>query len=141
MAGSPKGKYDFETVQIGEALASYEYVMTQEMLENYRAAVDDPGADLPTIGVKHDTTAFEMVFDDDVGGVNAGAEVEFHNAPIIGKKIMVTSRISDKYWKREKPYLVYEATAIDEDGRLLEKMRTFEVKKPIVVKEKWWPQS
>ena len=141
MAGTRKRKFDFEKVEAGEELASYEYVMTQEMLDKYRAAVEDPDADFPTIGVKHDITAFEMVFDDDVGEVNAGAEVEFHNTPILGKKIMATSRITDKFWKREKPYLVYEATAIDEDGRLLEKMRTFEVKKPIVVKEKWWPQS
>jgi hypothetical protein len=141
MAGSQKRKFDFETVEPGEALASYEYVLSQEMLDKFRAAVEDPDSDFPTIGIKHDTTAFEMVFQDDVGGVNAGAEVEFHNPPILGKKIMVTARITDKFWRREKPYLVYEATAIDEDGRLLEKMRTFEVKKPIVVKEKWWPES
>ena len=137
MAGSPKRKFDFETVQAGEDLASYEYVMTQEMLDRYRAAVDDPGADLPTIGVKHDTTALDMAYDDQVGGILARAEVEFYNAPIPGKKIMVTARIADKYWRRGKPYLVTEATATDEDGRLLEIFRSYEVKKPDELGKKW----
>ena len=141
MADSPQKEFDFNKAEIGEDLGSYEYVLSQETVDRYRASVDDPEADFPTIGIKHDTTALEIAYNDPTGGILAGTDVEFFNAPVPGKKIMVTARISDKFWKRDKPYLVTEATAIDEDGRLLEKMRTFEVKKPIVVKEKWWPQS
>ena len=74
-------------------------------------------------------------------GVNAGNQVEFFNPPIPGKKIKVTGRVADKYMRRDKPYLVIEATAVDEDGRLLEKLRTYQMKKPDEVGKKWHPQS
>jgi len=133
--------FNYNEVQVGEELGSYEYVLTQEMLDNFRKAVDDPEAPFPTLAVKHDATAFAMVYEDTTGGVNAGNEVEFFNPPIPGKKIIVTGRIHDKYLRRDKPYMVIEATATDEDGRLLEKLRTYQMKKPDEVGKKWQPQS
>ena len=139
---APKLKdFDYDKLEIGEELGSYEYALTQEMLDNFRASVDDPDAQFPTLAVKHDVTAFAMVYDDKVGTVNAGNEVEFHNPPIPGKIIRVTGRIADKYWRRDKPYIVIEATAVDEDGRLLEKLRTYQLKKPDEVGRKWQAQS
>ena len=137
MADSPKREFDFEKAEIGEDLGSYDYVLSQRTVDSYRASVEDPGAPFVTIGVKHDTTALDMAYDDQVGGILARAEVEFYNAPIPGKKILVTARIADKYWQRGKPYLVTEATAIDEDGRLLEIFRSYEVKKPDELGKKW----
>ncbi len=133
--------FDYNSVEIGEELGSYEYVLTQEMLDNFRASVEDPDACFPTLAVKHDATALNMVYNDTTGGVNAGNEVEFFNPPIPGKRIRVTGRIHDKYLRRDKPYMVIEATAIDEDGRLLEKLRTYQMKKPDEVGKKWHPQS
>ena len=136
----PKLKvFDYDKVEIGEPLGSYEYVLTQEMFDNFRASVDDPDAPFPTLAVKHDATALNMVYDDTTGGVNAGNEVEFFNPPIPDKKILVTGRIADKYMRRDKPYLVIEATATDEDGRLLERLRTYQMKKPDEVGKKWNP--
>ena len=133
--------FDYNSVQIGEELGSYEYLLTQEMLDSFRASVDDPDACFPTLAVKHDATALNMVYNDTTGGVNAGNEVEFFNPPVPGKRIRVTGRIHDKYLRRDKPYMVIEATAIDEDGRLLEKLRTYQMKKPDEVGKKWHPQS
>lgn len=130
-------EFDYDKVEIGEPLGSYEYLLTQEMLDNFRASVDDPEAPFPTLAVKHDATALAMVYDDKTGGVNAGNQVEFFNPPIPGKKIRVSGRIADKYLRRDKPYLVIEATAVDEDGRMLEKMRTYQMKKPDEVGKKW----
>ncbi len=132
---------EYDKLQIGEELGSYEYVLTQEMVDEYRKSVDDPEAVFPTIAVKHDATALGMTYEDNTGGVNAGNEMEFHNPPVPGKKILVTGRIHDKYSRRDKPYLVIEATATDEDGRLIEKMRTYQMKKPDEVGKKWHPQS
>jgi hypothetical protein len=132
---------EYDKLQIGEELGSYEYLLTQEMLDEYRKSVDDPEAVFPTIAVKHDATALAMVYNDTTGGVNAGNEIELHNAPIPGKKIRVTGRVHDKYSRRDKPYLVIEATAVDEDGRLIEKMRTYQMKKPDEVGKKWHPQG
>jgi hypothetical protein len=141
MATEKLPELDYDKLQIGEELGSYEYLLTQEMLDNFRASVEDPDAAFPTIGVKHDATALAMCYVDNIGGVNAGNEMEFHNPPIPGKKVKVTGRIHDKYSRRDKPYLVIEATAVDEDGRLLEKMRTYQMKKPDEVGKKWQAQS
>jgi len=137
MAGQNIKEFEYDKLVIGEELGSYEYVLTQKMLDNFRAAVDDPEASFPTLAVKHDATAFAMVYEDNTGGVNAGNEVEFFNPPIPGKTIRVTGRVADKYLRRDKPYMVIEATAIDEDGRLLEKLRTYQMKKPDEVGKKW----
>jgi hypothetical protein len=141
MAGAQPKEFNYESSKIGEELGTYDYVMSQETLDNYRQAVDDPDAIFPTIAVKHDATAFALAYHDNTGGVNAGNEVEFFNPPVPGKKITITGRISDKYLRRDKPYLVIEATAIDEDGRLLEKTRTYQMKKPDEVGKKWQPQK
>lgn len=141
MAEKKVREFIYEKAEIGEELGSYEYVLTQEMLDTFRASVDDPDAPFPTLAVKHDATAFAMVYEDNVGGVNAGNEVEFFNPPIPGKKVKVTGRIADKYSRRDKPYLVIEATAVDEDGRLLEKLRTYQMKKPDEVGKKWHSQK
>lgn len=140
MAAEQLKPFNYADIEIGEELGSYEYVLTQEMLDNFRASVQDPDAPFPTLAVKHDATAFAMVYDDQTGGVNAGNEVEFFNPPIPGKKIRVTGRIHDKYLRRDKPYMVIEATAEDEDGRLLEKLRTYQMKKPDEVGKKWHPR-
>jgi hypothetical protein len=141
MAQQPLKQLVYDQLEIGEELGSYEYLLTQEMLDNFRASIDDPEGCFPTLAVKHDATALAMVYDDTTGGVNAGNQVEFFNPPIPGKKIKVTGRVADKYMRRDKPYLVIEATAVDEDGRLLEKLRTYQMKKPDEVGKKWHPQS
>ena len=141
MAGGTRKLFDYDQVQAGEELGSYEYEFTQEMLDKFRQAVDDPEAAFATLAVKHDATAFRMVYDDPTGGVNAGNEVEFFNPPLPGKRIRVTARVADKYWRRDKPYFVIESTAVDEDGRLLEKVRTYQMKKPDEVGKKWHPQG
>ena len=91
--------------------------------------------------MKHDATAFAMVYDDQIGTVNAGNQVEFFNPPIIGKKIIVHGRIADKYLRRDKPYIVIEAIATDEDGRLIEKLSTYQLKKPDELGKKWHPEQ
>ena len=133
--------FAYDEVQIGEELGSYEYVLTQEMLDLYRRAVADPDAVFPTIAVKHDATSLSLAYNDQTGSVNAGNEIELHNPPVPGKKIRVTGRIHDKYIRRDNPYLVIEATAIDEDGRLIERMRTYQLKKPEELGKKWHPQG
>ena len=141
MGERPRAPFDFETLEIGEELGSFEYVLSEEMLANYRLSVDDPEAAYPTLAAKHDSTAFNLAYDDQTGGVNAGNEVEFFNPPIPGKTIRVTGRVADKFWRRDRPYIVIEATAVDEDGRVLEKVRTYQIKRPEVVGQKWHSKS
>ncbi|MBQ19114.1 MAG: hypothetical protein CMJ65_18555, partial [Planctomycetaceae bacterium] len=81
MADTELKVFDYDKAEIGEELGSYEYILTQEMVDAFRSSVQDPGAPFPTLGVKHDATAFAMVYDDPIGTVNAGNEVEFFNPP------------------------------------------------------------
>ena len=141
MVNADRKEMIYDQLEIGEPLGSYEYLLTQEMLDNFRESVGDPDAPFPTLAVKHDSTALQLVYYDNIGGVNAGNEVEFYNPPVPGKRIMVTGRVADKYARRDKPYLVIEATAVDEDGRLLEKLRTYQMKKPDEVGKKWHPKT
>ena len=132
-----KKPFDLDKIQIGEELGSYEYVLTQQQLDDYRRSIDAPDAMYPTIAIKHDATAFQMAYESGPGGVNSRNEVRFHNPPIPGKKITVTARIIDKYVRRDSPYLVIEATAVDEDGRLIENIKTYQLRRPQKVGEKW----
>jgi hypothetical protein len=42
---------------------------------------------------------------------------------VADKRITISGRIADKYIRRGNAYIIVEATAVDEDGRLLEKSR------------------
>lgn len=127
---------DWDTVQIGESLPSYEYVLTQEMLAQFRASVEDPEAGFPTLSVRADTTSFYQKYED-IGSVNARCAFHCYNPPIPGKRLRVTAWIADKYIRKDKPYFVTEAISIDEDGRLIDRVITHELKRPSEVGKKW----
>jgi hypothetical protein len=127
--------FDFDTLQVPDELGSFEYVLTQEQLDQYRRAVDDPEAVFPTLAVKHDVQALSFTYHR--AGVNAANEVEFLNPPVVGKRITVRARILDKFIRREQPYLLLEAEATDEDGRPIERIKTQLLLRTQRVGEKW----
>ena len=134
-AREPRG-LDWEALEIGEPLPSYEYLLTPEMLVQYRRAVQDPDARFPTIAVKADIGAYHRKYED-AGSVNARCAYHCYSPPVAGKKIRVTAWIADKYVRREKPYIVTEAISVDEDGRLIDRVITHELKRPREVGKKW----
>jgi|SRR5690242_235677 len=136
MTSPAKVQVDWNAVEIGEPLPAYEYVLTQQMVNDYRAAVDDPQARFPTISVRADTTAFYEKYED-IGSVNARCAFRCYAPPVAGKRLRVTAWIADKYIRRDKPYLVTEAVSVDEDGRLIDRVITHELKKPSEVGKKW----
>ena len=109
----------WERVQIGDELEPYEYVITREMLEAYRALVENPTASYPTVAGRHALRAFVQRFGKQTL-MNVGAEAEYFGAVVPDKKLRVRARIVDKYVRRDKPYIIVEAVAEDEDGRLIE---------------------
>ena len=127
---------DWGKLEIGEPFPSYEYLLTQEMVDKYREGVEDPEARFPTISVRVDVTAFYQKYED-VGSVNARCAFYCYNPPISGKRLRVTAWLADKYIRREKPYLVTEAVSVDEDGRLIDRVITHELKRPSEVGKKW----
>ena len=132
-------KLVFEDVVVGEALGSYEYTLTEEQFQRFRESVEWPDGTYPTIAVKHDATSLKAKYAPG-GSANARQVMEFFNPPIPGKKIKVTGKLIDKYIRRDKPYIVIQAEAVDEDGRLIERTTTYQLRKPQAIGKKWGQQ-
>ena len=127
---------DWEALEIGEAFEPYSYVLTQQMMDEFRKGVMDPEAAFPTISCKVDTHQYHVVYRDN-GSVNARCAFHCYNPPVAGKRITVQAWIADKYARRGKTYIVTEAVSVDEDGRLLDRVITHELKQPSEVGKKW----
>jgi hypothetical protein len=127
---------DWDALEVGESLPSYAYVLTQQMIDAFRQGVMDPDAAFPTIAHKADINAYHMVYRDN-GSANARCAFHCYNPPIPGKRITVQAWIADKYARRGKTYIVTQAVSVDEDGRLLDRVITHELKQPNEVGKKW----
>jgi len=127
---------DWDALQVGEMFDTFSYVLTQQMIDEFRKGVMDPDAAFPTISGKVDTVQYHHRYRDS-GSVNARCCFQFYNPPIAGKRITVQSWIADKYARRGKNYIVTEAVSVDEDGRLLDRVITHELKQPTEVGKKW----
>ena len=127
---------DWEALEVGETFQKFEYVLTQEMIDEYRRGVMDPEASFPTISHKVDVRQFNAKYSDN-GSVNARCAFHCYNEPVPGKRLTVTAWVADKYLRRGKNYIVTEAVSVDEDGRLIDRVITHELKQPWEVGKKW----
>ena len=130
---------DWDTLEVGEAFEAfdaYEYLLTQEMIDTYRKGVMDPEASFPTISHKVDVKQYNARYQD-AGSVNARCAFYCYSPPVAGKKIRVQAWVADKYLRRGKNYIVTEAVSVDEDGRLIDRVITHELKQPTEVGKKW----
>ena len=106
------------------------------MIGQYRQSVMDPEASFPTISHKVDVRQYNAKYTDN-GSVNARCAFYCYNPPIAGKRLTVTAWIADKYLRRGKNFIVTEAVSVDEDGRLIDRVITHELKQPSEVGKKW----
>ncbi len=136
MAEDQRELLDWDALEVGETFDRYDYVLTPEMIDMYRRGVMDPEAAFPTISHKVDVRQYQKKYRDN-GSVNARCAFHCYNPPIPGKRITVTARIADKYLRRGKSYIVTEAVSVDEDGRLIDRVITHELKQPAEVGKKW----
>jgi hypothetical protein len=129
-------------VQVGDELEPYDYLVTSEMIDRYRVVVDNPTASYPTVAGRHPLRAFNQKYGKQTL-MNVGAEAEYFGEVKPDKRLHVTARITDKYIRRDKPYIVVEAQTVDEDGRLIEISRVIglaaQAQKPLFseVAKKW----
>lgn len=121
----------WESIPVGDDLGSLDYVMTAEMIADYRRVVDNPHAAYPTVAARHPANLFYRKYREVMRVPNTGHDSEYHNPPLPGKRITISGRIVDKYIRRDKPYIVVEARAVDEDGRLIEVSRLIGLARPI----------
>jgi len=133
----------WDDIPVGEDLGTLEYVLTEKMVSDYRRVVGNPNAAYPTVAARHPANLFYRKYRPVMRLPNMGQDSEYFNPPVAGKKIIVSAKIHDKYIRREKKYLVVEAKAIDEDGRLIETSRLIGLARPNsipafeVVAKKW----
>ncbi len=113
----------WEAIPVGDDLGSLDYVLTQQMVDDYRRVVDNPHAAYPTVAARHPANMFYRKYAAVMRVPNMGHDSEYFNPPVAGKRITITGRVADKYLRRGNAYLIVEATAVDEDGRLIEKSR------------------
>ncbi len=121
-------KRRLKDAQVGDTIGPYRYRLTQEMAE-YAAALQEGDSSRYTNdtsfggpiapGCVTDNDYFLAWKDKFVAeeAVHAKAEHYYINPPLIGKELIVTGRVSDKYDKRGKGFLVFETVTRDEDGR------------------------
>jgi hypothetical protein len=113
----------WESIPLNDDLGSLDYVLTAQMVADYRRVVDNPQAAYPTVAARHPANLFYRKYAAVMRVPNMGHDCEYYNPPVAGKRITISGRIADKYIRRGNPYIVVEATAVDEDGRLIEKSR------------------
>ena len=115
------GSKAWQAIPVGDDLGSLDYVLTKEMVADYRRVVDNPHAAYPTVAGRHPANLFYRKYAAVMRVPNMGHDSEYFNPPVAGKRITITGRIKDKYIRRGNAYIIVEATAVDEDGRLIER--------------------
>ena len=113
----------WESIPVGDDLGTLDYVLTAQMIADYRRVVDNPHAAYPTVAARHPANLFYRKYAAVMRVPNMGHDSEYYNPPLADKRITISGRIADKYIRRGNTYLIVEATAVDEDGRLIEKSR------------------
>ena len=127
-------KLKLEDAQVGETIGPYRYRVTREMAEY--AASKEMGSsqwfsnDAPLDG----PIAPSTLTDNDWGlafmqkyttgeVVHTKAQHHYITPPLIGKELIVTGVVSDRFNKRGKDFIVFETTTHDQDGREIVKSK------------------
>ena len=131
----------YENVEVGEKFGPIEVVITDHKIKAHAFSLDDynPWAFSETspfggrIGqaaiLNNDLlTTFLSVYDpNSIVGLHTEEQLWFHSPVRFGEKATLIGQYVDKYEKRGKGYVVLEAEARGEDGRLLVKHRGVEI--------------
>jgi 3-hydroxybutyryl-CoA dehydratase len=122
-----KKKFVYENVQIGEELGKKEVLITEDLIRSCAQAIesnhpwyfqDSPfgGRIAPPTIFDNDTLRMLDETYERFGSIHAKQSWEFKNPAKLGKKVTVTVRVVDKFLKRDRPWIVMELAAVDEDG-------------------------
>ena len=116
-------KLNLEDAKVGDAIGPYRYRVTREMAE-FAASREMMGTPLysegsiaPSTLTDNDYSLAFMVKYNPGEAIHTKAENHYFNPPIIGKELVVTGTIADRFEKRGRDFLVFETTTRDEDGR------------------------
>jgi len=116
-----------EDYKLGDEFGPLEYRITEDLVKVFSDAVEDHnpwysesspfgGPIAPVIILAE---AYFPLISAKLGimsGYHTKQEAEFINPIMVGKKVIVTGKIVDKYEKRGREYFVLEYRCVDEDG-------------------------
>lgn len=123
----PKKPFDYETIQVGEFLGEKEILVSDDLIRTCAHAIesahpwyllDSPfgGRIAPPTFFDNDTLRMLDEQYDRFGSIHAKQSWAFKNPARLGSKVKISVRVVDKYVKRERPYLVMELLAVDDQG-------------------------
>ena len=75
----------WEAVEVGEDLGSLDYVMTAEMIADYRRVVDNPHAAYPTVAARHPANLFYRRYRAQLRVPNTGHDSEILQSAAAGE--------------------------------------------------------
>jgi acyl dehydratase len=119
--------FDYDTIEIGEILGQKEVLITDEMIQTCAHAIESThpwyfeaspfgGRIAPPTFLDNDTLRTLDERYERFGSVHAKQAWEFKNPARLGTTVTFTVTVVDKYVRRQRPYIVMELVAIDEDG-------------------------
>jgi len=119
--------FHYDTIQIGEVLGEQDVRITEAMIRTCAEAIESSHPwyfdDSPYGGRIAPPTIFDndtlRILDEQYerfGSIHARQAWEFKRPVRLGRRVHLTVRVVDKYMRRDRPYLVMELLAVDEDG-------------------------
>ena len=123
----------YDELQVGQKFKPTTYALTKETIEKYAEAVEDrnplyldetPAKNSSFKGlISHPTTAAiyslsAIMTEGEMppGGIHAKQSFEFHTPARPADALTTTATVVDKYIKREKKYVVFETTTVNQKG-------------------------
>ena len=116
MADSSEGGFLYEALPIGGQLGHLEYVVTEELLRQFRDVVEFPDACFPNLAVKEYIEVLTRKYGY-LPVISAKHTERYYSHPRVGNRIQVSGWVRDKYRRRGRDWLVVETFAVDEIGR------------------------
>lgn len=120
-------KKHFLDTPVGEDMGSVEFVVTEQVIQDYAEEIDDHnpwysgkspfgGAIAPATFICSLHMRLFTNYAMGPGSMQTGGSYEFFNPIRQGKKIKVQTKLAEKYNKRGRDYIVAETLITDEDG-------------------------
>jgi hypothetical protein len=122
-AEPPSATPVWDELSIGDELPPFTYMLTQKMIDDYRAIIENPTAAYPTVAGRHPARSFYSRYKGLARVPNMGQEAWYFNPPRPDTEITVTAHVADKYERRGNRYIVIEARSFDWSGRFIETTR------------------
>ncbi len=119
--------FDYDAIHVGEILGRREVLISDELIRTCATAIETShpwylenspfgGRIAPPTVFANDTLDLLDEQYERFGSIHVGQSWEFRHPARMGKRVMLTVTLVSKYMRRERPYIVMEMDATDEDG-------------------------